>query len=84
MALYNIVMINLRTSINNNIIPNLWIRRNKTTTLLDDGVIVTLGRTVGENCVVGAGAVVTKDTNPNMVIYGNPAREIRTNENIGK
>lgn len=47
-------------------------------------MIVTLGRTVGENCVVGAGAVVTKDTNPNMVIYGNPAREIRTNENIGK
>ena len=56
----------------------------KQNTLLDDGVIVTLGRTVGENCVVGAGAVVTKDTNPNMVIYGNPAREIRTNENIGK
>ena len=32
------------------------------------------GITIGENAMVGAGAVVTKDVPPNAVVYGNPAR----------
>ena len=55
----------------------------KENTLLDDGVIVTLGCTVAEDCLVGAGAVVTKDTEKKQIIYGNPAKAIRDNLNIG-
>ncbi|OSC62140.1 maltose acetyltransferase, partial [Streptomyces sp. BF-3] len=42
------------------------------------GVIVCPGVTIGENTVVGAGAVVTKDLPANVVAVGNPARVIRT------
>ena len=43
------------------------------------GSSVTLlgGITVGENAIVGAGAVVTKDVAANTVVAGNPARVIR-------
>lgn len=30
--------------------------------------------TIGENAVVGAGSVVTRDVPPNSIVYGNPAR----------
>ncbi len=33
---------------------------------------------IGENAVVGAGAVVTKDVPPNSTVVGNPAKIIRT------
>ena len=36
------------------------------------------GITVGENAVIGAGSVVTKDVPPNAVVAGNPARVLRT------
>ncbi|MEH2919964.1 acyltransferase [Samsonia erythrinae] len=35
------------------------------------------GVTIGENSMVGAGAVVTKDVPENSVVVGNPARVIR-------
>jgi UDP-2-acetamido-3-amino-2,3-dideoxy-glucuronate N-acetyltransferase len=35
------------------------------------------GITLGENCLVGAGSVVTKDVPPNAVVFGNPARVMR-------
>ena len=35
------------------------------------------GVVVGENAVVGAGAVVTKDVKPGDVVVGNPARMLR-------
>lgn len=44
---------------------------------LGGGVIVLPGVTIGENTVVGAGAIVTKDLPPNVVAVGNPARIIR-------
>jgi UDP-2-acetamido-3-amino-2,3-dideoxy-glucuronate N-acetyltransferase len=37
------------------------------------------GITIGENAVIGAGSVVTKDVPPNSVVAGNPARVLRTN-----
>lgn len=42
------------------------------------GAIVIGGVTVGENSVVAAGAVVTKDVAPNTLVGGNPARIIRS------
>jgi len=44
---------------------------------LGGGVIALPGVTIGENTVVGAGAVVTKDLPANVVAVGNPARVIR-------
>ena len=35
------------------------------------------GITVGENAIVGAGSVVTKDVSANTIVAGNPARLIR-------
>ena len=31
------------------------------------------GLTLGQNCMIGAGAVVTKDVPANVVVFGNPA-----------
>jgi maltose O-acetyltransferase len=45
---------------------------------LGGGVIVCPGVSIGENSVVGAGAVVVTDLPPNVVAVGNPARVIRT------
>ncbi len=41
------------------------------------GAIIIGGVTVGENSVVAAGAVVTKDVPPNTLVGGNPAKVIR-------
>lgn len=44
---------------------------------LGAGVIVLPGVTIGENTVVGAGSVVTKDLPANVVAVGNPCRVLR-------
>jgi maltose O-acetyltransferase len=44
---------------------------------LGAGVIVCPGVSIGENTVVGAGAVVTKDLPAGVIAYGNPARIAR-------
>jgi maltose O-acetyltransferase len=44
---------------------------------LGGGVIVLPGMRIGENTVVGAGTVVTRDLPPNVVAVGNPARVVR-------
>lgn len=41
------------------------------------GATILPGVTVGENAVVGAGSVVTKDVEDNTVVAGNPARVIK-------
>ncbi|WP_051133714.1 sugar O-acetyltransferase [Nocardia paucivorans] len=45
---------------------------------LGSGAIILPGVTIGENTVVGAGSVVTRDLPPNVVAVGNPARVVRT------
>ena len=44
---------------------------------LGGGVIVCPGVTIGDNTVVGAGSVVTKDLPAGVLAVGNPARVIR-------
>jgi len=41
------------------------------------GTIVLCGVTIGENSIVGAGSVVTRDIEPYTIAVGSPAREIK-------
>jgi serine acetyltransferase len=43
---------------------NVWI---------GDSAIVCKGTTIGDNSIIGAGAVVVKDIPPNVIAAGNPA-----------
>ena len=47
---------------------------------LGGGVVVLPGVTIGDDTVVGAGSVVTRDLPAGVVAVGNPARVIRTVE----
>jgi maltose O-acetyltransferase len=44
---------------------------------LGSGAIVCPGVTIGENAVVGAGSVVTRDLPPGVLAVGNPCRVVR-------
>ena len=41
------------------------------------GAIILPGVTIGENAIVGAGSVVTRDVEDNAIVVGNPARFVR-------
>ena len=41
------------------------------------GAVIVAGLTIGENSIVGAGAVVTKDVPPDTIVAGVPARKLR-------
>jgi len=41
---------------------------------IGSGCTILANVTIGENAIVGAGSVVTKDVPPNAVVFGNPAR----------
>ena len=43
---------------------------------------ILCGITIGENSIVGAGAVVTKDVPPNTMVAGVPARIIKKLETV--
>lgn len=53
-------------------------------TVVKDGASIGSGATIlgsltiGENSIVGAGSVVTKDVPPNVIVAGNPARVFRS------
>jgi len=44
---------------------------------IGSGATILCNLTIGENAIVGAGAVVTKDVPPNAIVAGNPARVLR-------
>ena len=44
---------------------------------IGSGATVLSGISIGENAIVGAGSVVTKDVPPNTIVAGNPARVLR-------
>ena len=42
---------------------------------IGSGSTVLSNVTIGENAIVGAGSVVTRDVPPNMIVAGNPAQD---------
>ena len=44
---------------------------------IGSGAVILANLTIGENAIVGAGAVVTSDVPPRGVVAGNPARLLR-------
>ena len=44
------------------------------------GAVILSNVTIGENAIVGAGSVVTKDVPPNAIVAGNPAKFKRSIE----
>jgi acetyltransferase-like isoleucine patch superfamily enzyme len=55
-------------------IPTLVKRRAS----IGSGATLLCGITIGENAMIGAGSVVTKDVPPGAVVVGNPARIIKS------
>lgn len=52
-------------------------RRNNSNVWIGANSVVLPGVTIGENSVIGAGSVVTKDIPSNVVAVGNPCRVVR-------
>jgi acetyltransferase-like isoleucine patch superfamily enzyme len=49
---------------------------------IGSGATLLGGITIGENAIVGAGSLVTKDVAPNTVVAGNPARILTKSPSI--
>lgn len=47
---------------------------------IGSGSTILANVTIGENALIGAGSVVTKDVPPNTIVAGNPARVLRNLE----
>jgi acetyltransferase-like isoleucine patch superfamily enzyme len=47
---------------------------------IGSGATILSKVTIGENAMIGAGSVVTKDVPPNTIVVGNPARALRSLE----
>ena len=44
---------------------------------IGSSAIVLPGIMIGEGSIIGAGSVVTRDVEPNTVVVGSPARQLR-------
>ncbi len=55
-------------------VKDVYIKKNA---WIGAGATILPGVAIGENAIVGAGCVVTRDVEPNTVVAGNPARVIR-------
>lgn len=51
---------------------------------IGSGATILSRITIGENAIVGAGSVVTKDVPPNTIVAGNPARVLRHIDQIAE
>ena len=63
----------LQTEADWNVKPTV-IRRGAS---IGSGATILCNLSVGENAIVGAGSVVTRDVPPNVIVAGNPARILR-------
>jgi acetyltransferase-like isoleucine patch superfamily enzyme len=61
---------NLQTEADWTCVPTL-VKRGAS---IGSGATILCGITIGENSIVGAGSVVTKDVPPGTIVAGNPAR----------
>jgi acetyltransferase-like isoleucine patch superfamily enzyme len=64
----------LQTETDWNCVPTL-VKRGAS---IGSGSTLLCGITVGENALIGAGSVVTKNVPPNSVVAGNPAKVIKS------
>lgn len=64
---------NLQTEEDWEVIPT-YVRKRAS---IGSSATILAGVTIGENAIVGAGAVVTKDVPANTIVAGNPARILR-------
>ncbi len=67
----------LQTEADWRVVPT-FIRRGAS---VGSSATILAGVTVGEEAIVGAGAVVTKDVPPRTIVAGNPAKVLRKLEN---
>ncbi|HEU5395915.1 MAG TPA: acyltransferase [Verrucomicrobiae bacterium] len=70
----------LQTEADWQVIPTL-VKRGAS---IGSGAVLLGGITVGENALIGAGSVVTKDVPPNTIVAGNPARIINSVDSLRK
>jgi acetyltransferase-like isoleucine patch superfamily enzyme len=49
---------------------------------IGSGATILSNTNIGENAIVGAGSVVTKDVPPNSIVAGNPAKVLRYIEKV--
>jgi acetyltransferase-like isoleucine patch superfamily enzyme len=68
----------LQTEADWQVVPTI-IRRGAS---IGSNVTILCGVTVGEGAIVGAGSVVTRDVAPFTVVAGNPARVLRSLEQV--
>jgi acetyltransferase-like isoleucine patch superfamily enzyme len=78
----NVVVTNARYPQSRNVKENLKGAIVKRGAKIGANATLLPGVTIGENALVGAGAVVTRDVPPGTVVVGNPAREIKSIEEI--
>lgn len=62
---------NPRSKIYPRTFPKTYIKKGAS---VGAGTVILPGITIGENALIGAGSVVTKDIPDNSIAYGNPAR----------
>jgi UDP-2-acetamido-3-amino-2,3-dideoxy-glucuronate N-acetyltransferase len=63
----------LQTELDWSVVPT-YVRKGAS---IGSNATILCGITIGENAVVGAGSVVTKDVPENTIVAGNPARKLR-------
>jgi acetyltransferase-like isoleucine patch superfamily enzyme len=52
---------------------------------IGSGATLLCGITIGENAMIGAGSVVTRDVSPDTIVAGNPARFVKSiAPNVGR
>lgn len=66
----------LQTSADWNLQPTI-VRKGAS---IGSGATILCNLSIGENAIVGAGSVVTRDVPPNVIVAGNPARVLRALE----
>jgi UDP-2-acetamido-3-amino-2,3-dideoxy-glucuronate N-acetyltransferase len=63
----------LQTEADWSVVPTVVMRRAS----IGSNATILCGVTIGEDAIVGAGSVVTRDVPPGAIVAGNPARVIR-------